>query len=118
MLYNHFLSFIENKILEGADIIDIGAQSSRPFSSRVSAEQELERIGDAISLIASHFPQIPISVDTSSAEVARMSLESGANMINDISAARTRLMATVVVFGASPQQRCKTIDSVNCWPCF
>lgn len=71
----------------GADIIDVGGESSRPFSEPVSAEDELSRIIPAISAIRG-FSTIPISVDTTKAVVARKALEAGADIINDISALR------------------------------
>ncbi|PIR17877.1 MAG: dihydropteroate synthase [Deltaproteobacteria bacterium CG11_big_fil_rev_8_21_14_0_20_49_13] len=70
---------------EGADIIDIGGESSRPGSLPVSVEEELGRVITVISAIRLK-SQIPISIDTVKAPVARKALESGANMINDISA--------------------------------
>jgi dihydropteroate synthase len=72
---------------DGADIIDIGGESTRPFAAPVSIDQELERV---IPLIKSIRKQstIPISIDTYKSEVARAALNAGANLINDISALR------------------------------
>jgi len=70
---------------EGADILDIGGESTRPGSLGVSAEEELRRVLPIIQTLSSgrKYP-IPISVDTSKAEVARAALECGASIINDI----------------------------------
>ncbi len=72
-------------IAEGADILDIGGESTRPYSSSVALEEELRRtIGVIRKLRKKH--SVPISIDTTKAEVARQALEAGANIINDISA--------------------------------
>ena len=83
-------------IQEGADIIDIGGESSRPGSEPVSVEDELQRVVPMVKAVR-QFSQAAISVDTAKAEVARRSLEAGAEIINDISALRfDREMAAVV----------------------
>ncbi|ADL07345.1 dihydropteroate synthase [Thermosediminibacter oceani] len=69
----------------GADIIDVGGLSTRPGSDPVTEEEELARVLPAVKAIRESFPQIPISVDTYRAEVARRSLQAGADIINDIS---------------------------------
>lgn len=70
---------------EGADILDIGGESTRPGSAGITADEELRRIMPAIEALAAgkKYP-IPISVDTTKYEVARVALECGAAMINDI----------------------------------
>ncbi|MDQ7037935.1 MAG: dihydropteroate synthase [Aquificota bacterium] len=70
---------------EGAEIIDIGGESTRPGSRRISAEEELERVLPVLKLVRKELPQIWISVDTYKSEVARVCLEEGADIINDIS---------------------------------
>ncbi len=70
---------------EGADIIDIGGESSRPGSDPVTLEAELERVIPVIENIRS-FSDIPLSIDTTKAAVAEKALTAGANIINDISA--------------------------------
>jgi len=72
---------------EGADIIDVGGESSRPGSDPVSQDEELERIIPVIEALASRL-QIPVSVDTYKAQVAERAVEAGAQMINDISGLR------------------------------
>lgn len=74
----------EKLILEGADILDIGGESTRPSSKRVSSGVEMERVIPIIKAIKKHF-DIAISIDTSKAEVAEMACEVGAEIINDIS---------------------------------
>ncbi|MCX7989022.1 MAG: dihydropteroate synthase [Aquificaceae bacterium] len=70
---------------EGADIIDIGGESTRPGSRRVSAEEELQRVLPLLREVRRELPEVWISVDTYKAEVARACLEEGADIINDIS---------------------------------
>ncbi len=72
-------------ITEGADIIDVGAESTRPGATPVPAEQELERLIPAIRTIKKRFPDAIISVDTYKPEVAEESIKEGAHIINDIS---------------------------------
>jgi len=69
---------------EGADIIDIGGESTRPGFAPVSLEEELERIIPVIRAIHAEAPEIILSVDTYKAEVARQALEAGAHIINDV----------------------------------
>jgi len=70
---------------EGADILDIGGESTRPFSDPVSVDDEIERVIPVIEKLAGCLT-IPISIDTMKAEVARRAIEAGASMINDVSA--------------------------------
>ena len=70
---------------EGADILDIGAQSTRPGSKRFSAKEELEKLLPAIGVILKHFPETLISIDTYHSEVAKETIDAGAAIINDIS---------------------------------
>jgi dihydropteroate synthase len=69
---------------EGADLIDIGGESTRPGAAQVSEEEELRRVIPAIRAIREAGLTVPISVDTYKAEVARQALEAGADIINDI----------------------------------
>lgn len=78
---------IEEIVREGGDIIDIGAYSSRPDATHIPAEEELERLRHGLELIRQVAPQMPVSVDTFRADVARICVEEyGAALINDISA--------------------------------
>jgi dihydropteroate synthase len=72
---------------EGADIIDVGGESTRPFAEAVSAEEEIRRVVPVIAELAGRI-RVPISIDTTKAVVARRALEAGAAMVNDISALR------------------------------
>ncbi len=72
---------------EGADILDIGGESTRPGSTRVSRKEEIKRVVPVIEKL-SHRIRIPVSVDTMKAEVARVAMDSGSEIINDISAMR------------------------------
>jgi dihydropteroate synthase len=80
------LSQATKMIGEGADIIDIGGQSTRPGSERISVKEELQRVLSAIETILKIFPETIISVDTYQAIVAEECVRSGAAIINDISA--------------------------------
>ena len=68
---------------EGADFLDVGAESTRPGSVPISAEEELDRLLPALQAVASSV-QVPISVDTYKAQVARRAVEFGAAIINDV----------------------------------
>jgi dihydropteroate synthase len=72
---------------EGADLLDVGGESTRPGSDPVSAEEEKERVLPVIEALRSQV-NVPISIDTYKAEVAREALEAGAHMVNDISGLR------------------------------
>ena len=71
---------------EGADIIDIGGQRTRPGSERISADDELKRVLPAVEIILKNFPRAIISVDTYHSKVAEACVNAGASIINDISA--------------------------------
>ena len=72
---------------EGADLIDVGGESTRPGSDRVTAEEEMGRVLPVIKALAGSLP-VPISIDTYRASVAAAALEAGAFMVNDVSALR------------------------------
>lgn len=91
------LRFVE----EGADILDVGGESTRPGSARVSAGEELRRVLPVIEELAAR-TQILLSVDTSRAEVARHALAAGAGMVNDVWALeREPELASVVANGGA-----------------
>jgi len=77
------LKFVEKMVIDGVDILDVGGESSRPCSKRISANEELDRILETIIAIKKNF-DIPISVDTYKYEVAKEVLNLGVEMINDI----------------------------------
>lgn len=87
---------------EGADMIDIGGESTRPGSGRVSADEEIGRVLPVIKALAGALP-VPISIDTYRASVAAAALEAGAFMVNDVSAFRMDpALADVVGDAACP----------------
>lgn len=71
---------------EGGDMIDVGGYSSRPDADEVAAEEEMRRLEVALHILYSHYPDIPVSVDTFRADIARRCVEEyGVAMVNDIS---------------------------------
>ncbi|MCS7169977.1 MAG: dihydropteroate synthase [Candidatus Kapabacteria bacterium] len=80
----HALQLVE----EGADILDIGGESTRPGAEPVPVEEELRRVVPVVEGIRRHHREIPISIDTTKYEVAAGALAAGATMLNDISALR------------------------------
>lgn len=86
----------EEMAAEGAEIIDIGGESTRPGAAEVSVKEELGRVLPVINKLAGH-KKIFISIDTRKAEVARAALEAGAKMVNDVSGLRfDKKMASIV----------------------
>ena len=80
---NLALAHVEQMIAEGADIIDIGGESTRPGHQQITEEEEIQRIVPVVTQVKSRF-DIPISVDTYKEKVARACLEAGADLVNDI----------------------------------
>ncbi len=90
----------ETLVREGADIIDIGGESTRPGSNPVSIEEEIKRVIPTIKELAKKI-EVPISIDTKKPEVAEKALENGASIINDITGLQSHDMARVSVrYGA------------------
>ena len=87
---------------QGADIIDLGGESTRPGSNPLGLEQELERVVPVVREISRALPETLISVDTYKSRVAREALQAGAHIVNDISAGLLdeRMMPTVAEMGA------------------
>ena len=83
----------------GASILDIGGQSTRPGSEKIGPELEAERVVPIIQAIAREFPSVIISIDTYYANVARISVEAGASIINDVSSGLfdSNMLETVAV---------------------
>ena len=77
----------ESLVADGADIIDIGGESTRPGSKPVEADEEIRRTVTVIAAIVRRF-EIPISIDTTKADVAQAGIDAGAEIINDISGLR------------------------------
>ena len=96
---------IKNKAMqmvsEGVDILDAGAQSTRPGSNRISAEDELKKIIPVIEMLKNLYPEIFISIDTYHSVVAREAVAAGAVIVNDISA------------GAMDENMIETVGSLN-----
>jgi dihydropteroate synthase len=85
MLPGDTLAQAQQMIAEGADIIDIGGQSSRPGSERITAKEEAERVIPVVETIMQRLPGTVLSVDTYYASVAEKAVAAGASIINDIS---------------------------------
>lgn len=71
-------------VAEGADLLDIGGESTRPGHAPVDAAEEIRRVMPAIAAVAAALPDIPISVDTAKPEVAAAALAAGAHLLNDV----------------------------------
>lgn len=95
------LAQAEKMLKEGATILDIGGQSTRPGSIRISAEDELKRVIEPIAAIAQRFPESFISVDTYYSFVAEKAVAAGASIINDISA------------GSMDEKMIRTVSKLN-----
>ncbi len=96
------LNRVEQMVKEGADIIDVGGESTRPGAESVSAEVEIRRTIPYIEKITSLF-DVPVSIDTYKAKVAKAAIEAGAQMVNDISGLKfDSQMASVVSFYKVP----------------
>ncbi len=82
----HIAARVQQLMDDGADMIDIGGYSSRPGADDVSPEEEMNRLRCGLRVVRRLYPEVPISVDTFRADVARMCVEEeGADIINDIS---------------------------------
>lgn len=97
---SEILSQVEKMLKDGATFIDIGAYSSKPNAEFVSESEELQRIVPVVQLILENFPETLISIDTFRSEVARVCIENGAAIINDISAGNTdeKMMTTIAKY--------------------
>ena len=80
------ISKCKSMLDEGASIIDVGAQSSKPGATQISSKEELKKLLPIIKLLKNSFDNIIISVDTFWAKTAKICIQNGANIINDISA--------------------------------
>lgn len=91
------VSHVRRLIADGADIVDIGGESTRPGAVAVEPEEETRRVIPVIAAVRERWPELPISVDTNKAEVAEAALQIGATIVNDVSALRLDPMMTRVV---------------------
>ncbi|MGB3265221.1 MAG: dihydropteroate synthase [Microcoleus sp.] len=94
------LAQAENMVKSGVDIIDVGGQSTRPGAAEISSSEELDRVIPVVQILRQKtdiFANIPISVDTTRADVAKAAVEAGADMVNDISGATfdSEMLSTV-----------------------
>ena len=94
------LAQAENMVKSGVDIIDIGGQSTRPGAAEISSLEEIDRVIPVVEILrqkAEIFGSVPISVDTTRAQVAKAAVEAGADIINDISGATfdSEMLSTV-----------------------
>ena len=80
------LTLVDRMLNDGASIIDVGGQSTRPRAQKIEAEEEWNRIHSTLTIINTNYPKAIISVDTFYSEVARKAIDAGASIINDISA--------------------------------
>jgi dihydropteroate synthase len=90
------LNKAEEMVKDGADIIDLGGQSSRPGAKEISVKEELGRTVPVVKLLSKKI-KVPISIDTAKPQVAEAALESGAQIVNDISGLRDKRMIKVAV---------------------
>lgn len=92
----------EQLVAEGAEIVDVGGESTRPGARPVTVDEELARVLPAIEAIRARLPDARLSIDTRHAEVARRALAAGADLVNDVSALRDPEMAGVVAAAGCP----------------
>ena len=75
---------VEKMLEEGADIVDIGGESTRPDHKKISLKEEIYRTQPIIFEIKKRFPSLPLSIDTTKSQVAKMAMDAGVDMVNDI----------------------------------
>ena len=92
----------EKLIEEGADILDLGAESTRPGAAGVGAEEEWRRLQPVLIALRRNHPVLPISIDTGKAEVARRALADGASLINDVTGGRDVEMFPLIAKAGCP----------------
>lgn len=83
--YSKACEHLQELINDGADIVDIGAESTKPFSQAVSADEQLKRILPILDFVQEQKINVPLSIDTRSAKVAEACIRAGASIINDVS---------------------------------
>lgn len=89
------VSQVKNMIEEGVDIIDIGAESTRPGATIVSSEEEKLRLGVILPILRTEFPDVCFSIDTYKADVAEFAIKNGIDVLNDVYCAKNNGMADV-----------------------
>jgi dihydropteroate synthase len=111
-------------IAEGADLLDVGGESTRPGAQPVSLDEERERVVPVVARLAAR-TATPLSVDTSKAEVARQALEAGAQIINDVTAlqgdpgmagvARTYGAGVILMHAQARPPPCRSLRIMTTW---
>jgi dihydropteroate synthase len=101
---NGALQLAEKMINEGAAIIDVGGQSTRPGSIRIDEDEELSRVIPVLETLSRHFPEMILSIDTFQSKVASEAVRAGAHIVNDISAGTMdgEMIAAVAAFKNVP----------------
>jgi dihydropteroate synthase len=89
------VNYVQKMINDGADIIDIGGESSRPGAKPVPVKEELKRVVPAIKALSKKI-KVPLSIDTYKTQVARVALDNGATLVNDITGLRDAKMARLI----------------------
>ncbi len=92
----------ERLAAEGADLLDLGGESTRPGSAPVAVEEELRRVVPVVERLRARGFTLPISLDTCKAEVARAGLAAGADLVNDVTGLRDPALARVVAEAGAP----------------
>ena len=93
----HSMKLVHQMILNGADWIDVGGESTRPGAINIDIEEEIQRVVPLIHEIKNQFPEQAISIDTRRTAVAREAINAGANLINDVSGLRDPEMIELVL---------------------
>jgi dihydropteroate synthase len=78
----------ETQLAEGADILDVGGESTRPRAEEVDVDEEMRRTVPVVRELARRFPDVPLSIDTVKSAVARAAVDAGAHIVNDVSGLR------------------------------
>ena len=95
--YQSVIEKATHMVSNGADWLDVGGESTRPGATKISIEEEIDRVIPIIKLLRKEFPEVLISIDTRNYQVARLAIENGANMINDVSGLRDVKMQELVL---------------------
>ncbi len=109
------LNHLMQLIAEGADMIDVGAESTRPSAQRISVTEELKRLENILPeiIIIAHGKKIPVSIDTMNYETAKKALELGVDIINDVSGLEDLRIVDLIAQNRGVKtilMHCKTID--------
>ncbi|HMH35144.1 MAG TPA: dihydropteroate synthase [Puia sp.] len=105
-LMDEVLKQAEKMIREGADLLDIGGQSTHPGAEQVGVSEELQRVIESIRSIHNHFPEAVLSIDTYSSKVALEAIAAGASMVNDVSGGNMDASMLKVVGGLNVPYVC------------